>query len=175
MTLQTSVPILKNLASPDGEIRFRASQEAVLLPIGELPALIALAESETPGVAKAARRALELRVHHAARPGAPREAAEVAQILLSASQTSKVRSVRAKALSLLGCVGDSRVVFGLARLLQDPEVHEEARMALERIPGSASTEALRRALKERPASEKPALEQSLRRRAATPKTAGIKP
>jgi hypothetical protein len=58
-------------------------------------------------------------------------------------------------------------------LLGDPEMREDARLALERIPGGASTRALQHALQTAPAEFRPNLEQSLRHKRVSTITIGF--
>jgi hypothetical protein len=50
----------------------------------------------------------------------------------------------------------------VAALLGDPDLHEDARMALERLPGRAATAALQAALDTASVADQPALAHSLR-------------
>ncbi|HZO88360.1 MAG TPA: hypothetical protein VFB38_08470 [Chthonomonadaceae bacterium] len=166
---------LEKIKSPDADVRYKAWREAgpmgaeAVVPLGELAA------SPDKGVAKAASGAMETIAHHAARPGAGAEAHAVSVELLKVAQTPHPRMVRADALYLLGFTGDGRIVPGLARLLSDRELREDARMALERIPGSASLSALRQAARTASPDFRPNLEQSLHNRSLTPKTVGREP
>jgi hypothetical protein len=80
--------------------------------------------------------------------------------------------VRAEAAHLLGFVGGDEAVPPLAHLLNELEMQEEARLALERIPGSASTHSLQHALQTAPAEFRPNLEQSLGHKRVSMKTIG---
>lgn len=166
---------LKHIQSSDAGERYAAWRGAgpqgaeAIAPLGELMA------SSDKGVAKAAGGAMETIAHHAARPGAGKEAQAAAAELMLLAQPKHPRMVRSEALNLLGMVGDSRVVPGLAELLSDPEVGEDARLALERIPGRAAQSALAKAAKNGDADLRPKIEQSLRNRSLTAKTVGIRP
>jgi hypothetical protein len=63
---------------------------------------------------------------------------------------------------MLSEIGDDDVVQPVARLLHDPELREDARAALERIPGKKSLAALQLALRNAPPGFKPAIAESLR-------------
>jgi HEAT repeat protein len=137
---------------------------AAVVPLGDRMA------SSDPGVAKAAGEGLKVIVHHAARPGAGSEAKAVSTELARLLEPGRPRSVRGEAAYLLGFVGGDEAVPALARLLGDPELREDARLALERIPGRAATRALERALKTAAPEFRPNLEQSLRHRRLTRET-----
>jgi HEAT repeat protein len=119
---------------------------------------------------------MELCAHHAARPGARGEAQAMAKTLVMIASHPHAASVRVHVINLAGYVGDGRVVPQIAPLLMDEsrEVRDAARIALERIPGSASDNALKAAAKSVRDEDKPAILQSLANRAKTPKTVGIK-
>ena len=142
-------------------------------PAAEVGMISDVAGSDNKAAAKAARGLLEAIAHRAARPGSRSEAQAVTKELLAVAQSNRPTPVRALALHLTGFTADGAAVPALAKLLAVPEVQDEARMALERIPGSAATNALKTAQKSAPSDFRPALAQSLRNRALTPKTVGM--
>jgi hypothetical protein len=138
-------------------------------------ALAEMAALKDRSNAKGAKWTMEIRAHQAARPGAEKERQAVTSELLKlAADKAQPAPIRGEALFLLGFTAGNRDVPAIAPLLNDPDTRDEARMALERIPGSASLNALKSALRTAPADFRPALEQSVRNRAQTPKTVGIK-
>jgi HEAT repeat protein len=140
---------------------------AAVLPLADAMA------STDKGVSRAATEALERVTHHAARPGAGKsEAARVAAELLKVASSKRPATVRKEALNQLGFVGTNRDVAPLARLLGDIEVRDDARMALERIPGPQSLRALQEALGRAPADLQPGLRQSIWSRTQTRATLG---
>jgi HEAT repeat protein len=166
---------LEQLQSSDGQVRYAAWRSAGPLGAAAVVPLADLMASPEKGVAKAAQEALKTVVHYAGRPGARAEARAVAAELLKVAASARPYRVRAEALNGLGFIGDRRVVPGLAKLLEDREVREEARLALERIPGPAALRALREALRTGPADFKAHLEQSLYNRHLKPDTVGTLP
>ncbi len=153
--------LLAKIKSADDAIRGPAWQNAG--PLGA-PAVVPLGEVMTDAhfeIARSARRAIERIVRHAGRPGADAErravAAELVKLLDHASP-----NVRKHALWMLSEIGEDPAVEPMAALLADPEVREDARCALERIPGSAATAALKKALATAPEAFKYALAHSLR-------------
>lgn len=166
---------LEQIQSSDADVRYAAWRAAGPQGAAAILPLADLMDGEDKGVAKAAKGALETIVHYAGRPGAQPEAQAVAVELLQVATSDRSRPTRAEALNWLGFVGDEAVVPGLAKLLEDPEVREDARLALERIPGPESRRALRKALRTAPEDFRPNLEQSLYNRRLTPATVGRRP
>jgi HEAT repeat protein len=167
--------LLDRLQSPDANVRYKAWREAGPVGAGAVTGLADLLASPDKGIARAAQGALETIVHYAARPGATNEARAVSVELLKAATAERPPLVRAQALNMLGFTGDGRAVPGLVKLLAVPAVREEARMALERIPGSAAENALKKAETTVPADFKPNIAQSLHNRDLTPDTVGTLP
>jgi hypothetical protein len=123
---------LKEIASADPQVRYTAWKFAgrmgasAVVPLGDLLA------SQNPAIVKAARGALQDITHYAARPGVRSEARAVAAELLKLAGPDRSRLVRAEALTLLGFVADAGDAPAIARLQEDRQVGQEARMALER-------------------------------------------
>lgn len=141
----TAEALVKKLQSSDAESRMAAAHAAQGAGPDAIPALARLMAGNDPDVAKAAKEALIVIVHRAARPGAPLEARAAAERLAAVAAHPGPRAVRADAIYLLGFVGGPASVPALARLLNDPDVGEEARMALQRIPGTEAAKALKEA------------------------------
>ena len=163
---------LEKIQSPDDRIRVTAWQSAGPQGAAAIAPLGALAASHDKGTARAATQALETITHAAAKN--PRARAAIAEELLKIARSDRPRMVRANAIYLIGFCGESKIVPGLAHLLTDPILREDARLALERIPGSASLNALEHAEKSAPPDFKPNLAQSLHNRSLTRKTVGIR-
>lgn len=152
---------LEKIKSPDDAVRGPAWQNAG--PLGA-PAVVPLGEVMTHPdfeIARSARRAIERIVRHAGRPGADVERRAVAGELVKLLRHAHP-GVRKHALWMLSEIGEDDAVPPMAALLEDPEVREDARCALERIPGRAATSALRKALATAPEAFKYALAHSLR-------------
>ena len=112
-------------------------------------------------VARAAKRALWKVVRHAGRPGADQEKRAVTTELLTLLQGSPT-NVRREALWMLSEIGSDDAVPAIAALISDRDVREDARAALERIPGNKSLGALKESLKTASEDFQPAIAQSLR-------------
>ncbi len=165
---------LSRIQSTDAGIRYYAWKSSALQKADAVAPLAKLACSSDKGVAKAANAALPILAHNSARPGAYEEAESTANELLKVAENSEyTHMVRANALHLAGCIAPAQLVPKIAKLLAIEELREEARMAIERIPGNPSTHALKAGLKSTPENFHKNIEQSLHNRSLTPKTAGV--
>jgi HEAT repeat protein len=114
-------------------------------------------------VARAAKRVLWRIVRHAGRPGAANETAAVVAQLTPLLSTA-TGPVRREVLWMLSEVGGDNAVAAVAALLSDKELREDARCALQRVPGTKATAALKKGLSTAPDDFKPAIAVSLRAR-----------
>jgi HEAT repeat protein len=73
-------------------------------------------------------------------------------------------SMRREIIWMLSEIGDDAAITPLAALLADPQLREDARCALTRLPGRRATSALKAALAEAPEDFRFALADSLRAR-----------
>ncbi len=166
---------LIRIQSPDAGIRYSAWKSAWSQKSDAVAPLAKLASSPDKGIAKAANAALPILAHHSARPGAYEEAESMASELLKIAESSDYPMlIRAQSLNLIGCISPAQLVPRIAKLLATDELREEARMAIERIPGNPSTHALKAGLRSTPESFHKNLQQSLHNRSLTPLTAGVK-
>ncbi|HNR98037.1 MAG TPA: hypothetical protein PKX48_01435 [Planctomycetota bacterium] len=140
---------------------------AEAVPIGPAqmvkPLAAALAGAD-PDAARAAVRALRRLASAAGRPGADDDRAAVVWALTPYLAKDKPRELRREVLWLLADLAGGETVGAVAALLGEPELREDARMALERIPGEESLAALRAAFAGAPEDFKPNVAHSLRRR-----------
>lgn len=164
---------LADLKSGDVDKRNAAARASGPMGAMAVAALADLMAGPDKGVSRAAAQAMQRVAHHSARPGAARvEARRTAVELLKVAFAPRPRAVRVEALEGVGFVGDGAIVPFLVRLLDDKEVREEARMALERIPGPQSQRALMEALQRAPEEFKPSLRQSIHNRGLSRATVG---
>jgi len=163
---------LAQIRSSDVDTRYKAWQSAGPIGAEAIVALSALAAGDDKWVGLAATGAMEKIAHYSARPGAGSEAEAVSAELLKVAASHKPRVIRANALHLVGFIADNRSIPGLVKLLSDLEIREDARLALEKIPGSAATEAFKRAVKTAPGDFLPQIKQSLYNRSLSLKTVG---
>ena len=115
-------------------------------------------------VARAAKRALWKIVRHTGRPKATREKRAVEAKLLELLGDDQPVSVRREVLWMLSEIGSFKSVKPIAGLLSNKQLREDARMALERIPGRGAVKALKDGLKAAPEDFKLNIAQSLRKR-----------
>lgn len=164
--------LLADLQSASADVRFAAWRQAGEAPTSVIPQLGRLAGSSQPGIAKAAREALAAMVHAVGKdPGAPRRAA-VVEGLLGLTGAAYALPVRIHALRLLSHIAGEKAVPAIAKLIENPELAEEAVYCLERIPGQASIEALMAAYPGAPDAFKPRILAALGHRRA-PEAAGL--
>ena len=124
--------------------------------------LAKIAASGELEVARAANRAIQNIVYHAGRPGAEDEAKAVAAELLKLLGDSQPLQLRRDVLWMTWQIAGEEAVEPVAALLANAELREDARMALERLPGEKATAALQAALAAAGDADKPALAHSLR-------------
>ena len=168
--------LMEKLRSPDAETRNSAAPIAGRMGAAAIAPLADLMAGADKGAARAATLAMQHIAHYSARPGAPAIGRRrVASELLKIASSTRPRMVRSEALETVGFIGDAQSVPVLALLLGDAAVREDARMALERIPGPQSYNALQQALRQAPADFAPALRQSLHNRSLSRATVGARP
>jgi hypothetical protein len=115
-------------------------------------------------VARAAKNGLWRIVRHAARPDTDREKAAVIAELVSLLSGKKPTPVLREVLWMLSEIGRDESVPPIAAHLPNTELREDARMALERIPGERALAALKAGMKAVSDDFKPNLAHSLRKR-----------
>jgi aconitase B len=166
---------LKQLKSEDMNDRYKAWDAAGPLGASAVKPLVAVSKMDNRTFGKAGKLALQNVVNYAGRPGAEDEAKAIAKELMQvAADPSNPRMIRADALYFIGTIGGSAEIPGLAKLLQDRVIREEARQALERIPGDESLAALKTAATTGATDFHRNIQQSLYNRALTNETIGIK-
>jgi HEAT repeat protein len=158
--------LLAAVQSTDDKVRGPAWQNAGPAGAPAIAPLAGLMSHQDFEVARCAKRAIERIVRHAGRPGAAPERQAVAAELVKLLGPGQV-TVRQHALWMLSEIGDDTAVPAMATLLAELALAEDARCALERIPGTAAVKALRSAFDTAPEAFKFALAQSLRLRGET--------
>ena len=137
---------LKKLQSENGDERQAAWEGAAPQGSRAVLPLVALASGENRDAALAALRSLDAIVHSSAAPGSTTRK-EVAAALAAILGDEKVKlplkvTVKQHVLDLLGSVGEDEEVPAIRKALQDTEIRDFARKALQRIPGDAAAKAL---------------------------------
>ena len=155
--------LIAKIKSTDDAVRgpaWQAAGPAGAPAVGPLAAVMTDSNFE---VARAAKRAIEKIVRYAGRPGADKERKAVETELIKLLK-DPAADVRRHALWMLSEIGDDQAVAPMAALLTDAEAREDARCALQRIPGGKATAALRQAIPGAPEEFKYALADALRAR-----------
>jgi HEAT repeat protein len=155
--------LVNRIRSDDDDVRGDAWQNAGPAGAPAIQPLAALMTDSHFEIARSARRAIWNIVYHAGRPNASQEAASVEKELI-ALLSHPATPVRREALWMLSKIAGNSAVQPMAQFLNDPELREDARCSIQRIPGKASLQALQRALKTAPEEFRYALAESLRAR-----------
>jgi HEAT repeat protein len=167
LTAANSEPLdewIAKVRSKDDAVRGGAWPKAEQFRAAAVRPLVEVMADSDAEVARAAKRALWRIVHRSGRPGATGERNAVIADLLTALGSGSV-AVRRELLWMLSEIGDQRAVAAIAPLLDDPALREDARCALQRVPGPQVTAALKAAWAKATTDFKSALAVSLRARA----------
>jgi len=160
----TSEELIASIKGSDEKKRGEAWQQAGEVGSAAVKPLAALVVGTELEVGRAAKRAIWQIVRHAGRPGADSERQSVVTELLAVLDEDRPPLLRREVMWMLSELAGDEAVPALANRLTDPELREDARMTLQRIPGQASLAALKAALAGAPADFRPNLAQSLRQR-----------
>jgi len=156
--------LIAGIKDEDDKVRTDAWLGAGEVGAPAVKPLAAVMTDDEIEVARAAKRALWKIVRHCGRPGAGSENRAVAIELVALLDDDVPTSVRREVIWMLSEIGGNKCIEPIADLLLDKELREDARMALERIPGKRSLGALEGALEDVPQDFRLAVAQSLRRR-----------
>ncbi len=115
-------------------------------------------------VARAAKRAMWKIVRHTGRPKANKEKRAVEKELTGLLGKDQPVAVRREVLWMLSEIGARISIKPIAGLMRNKNLREDARMALERIPGKRTVTTLKAAFEKAPEDFKPNIAQSLRKR-----------
>ncbi len=156
--------LIAGIKSDSDKVRTEAWQSA-----GEVgaPAVKPLAEVMTDDnleVARAAKRALWKIGRHTGRPKANKERRAVETELTGLLGRKQPVAVRREVLWMLSEIGARVSIKPIAGLMRNKDLREDARMALERIPGKRAVTTLKAAFEKAPEDFKPNIAQSLRKR-----------
>ncbi len=130
---------LSDIKNTDADVRFNAWRAAGEVDPSVIPELGKLAASENPGIAKAAREALTTMTHSVGKDPKSTNRAAVVKGLLAIDSTLPVRI---HAIRLLSNIAGEDSVSAIAKDIHNADLREEVVYCLERIPGSAATEAM---------------------------------
>ncbi|MCL4695198.1 MAG: hypothetical protein KJ060_22135 [Candidatus Hydrogenedentes bacterium] len=159
--------VLRDIQSDDDDVRTNAWLSAGNLGASAVEPLIVLTSHPAPEVARAAKRGLWQVVRQSGRPEADAEREAVSAALIGFLSDDVPVALRRDILWMLSESGGDACVEPVAALIANPDLREDARMTLERIPGDASLAALQAALESVPDDFKLNIAQSLRQRGVT--------
>jgi hypothetical protein len=154
--------LLKNIQSSDDSIRAAARDGAGPVGAKAIAPLAKIAIAAELEIARAARQAIQKIVYHSGRPSADAEAKAVAAELVALLTTQQPAQFLRDVLWMTWQIAGEEAVEPVAVLLKSAELREDARMALERLPGDKAVAALRAAVISAPEDFKPNLAHSLR-------------
>jgi HEAT repeat protein len=158
------VPLIAGIKSSSDDERTEAWQSAGKVGAPAVKPLAKVMTDDDLEVARAAKRALWQIVRYTGRPGANREKRAVETELVGLLGDEQPVAVRREVLWMLSEIGARRSIEPIAGLLKNEDLREDARMALERIPGQRSLAALKAGFKAAPEDFKTNIAQSLRKR-----------
>lgn len=139
--------LIQCLRSSDAAVRGPAWQMAGTLGARAVEPLARTMNDPDGETARAARRALWSVVDHAGRPGAEIEREAVTSELCAVVEEPALGlPARREAVWMLSTLGDPDAVDVVAARLNESDLREDARCALQRIPGGRATRALQTAL-----------------------------
>jgi len=153
--------LIEQIKNGDDKVRgaaWQAAGNAGSTAVRGLAELMFTGEQE---VARAAKRALWKIVRYAGRPAGGDETKAVAKELVPLLASGDP-NVRREFVWMLSEIGDIHAAPMIALLLNNPNLREDARAALQRIPGDTSLRSLKVALKNGAEDHKPAIAESLR-------------
>ncbi len=133
--------VLEAIADESPDVRAQAVADAGPLGAAAIGALGQRLDDDPP-TGLIAHKALTRIVHHAARPDADTERVAVAAELAKLVATELSDTARREVIHLLSLVAGENEVPALAALLENKAVAQDACLALERIPGNVSAQAL---------------------------------
>jgi HEAT repeat protein len=155
--------LIEKIKSKDDKVRGPAWQSADQYgapAVKPLAAVMADPEFET---ARCAKRAVWKIVRAAGQPSNAKAVAAV-ELELIALLANNPANTRREVLWMLSEIGSDKALAPMAALLTDPELREDARCALMRLPGPKVTAAFKKAFATAPEEFKFALAESLRQR-----------
>jgi HEAT repeat protein len=156
--------LLQAIRDEDPKVRTEAwlSADEVGAPaIGPLAELVTQDDLE---VARAAKRGMWHIVRNVGRPGADEVRKAVAADLVQLLEKQPAPVLLREVLWMLSEIGGDEAASAIAPFLDKPDSREDARMALERIPGEKSLALLKTGLEKAPRDHKAPIAQSLRNR-----------
>jgi HEAT repeat protein len=156
--------LIAGIKSDSDKVRTEAWQSAGEVGAPAVKTLAKVMTDDNLEVARAAKRALWQIVRYTGRPKANKEKRAVETELAELLGKDQPVAVGAEVLWMLSEIGGRNSIKSIARLIRNEDLREDARMALERIPGKRAVTVLKDAFEAAPEDFKPNIAQSLRKR-----------
>ena len=156
--------LISRIKDESAEVRTKAWQQAGEVGAPAVRPLAKVMMDENLEVARAAKRALWKIVRVAGAPGAGKQKTAVVGRLIKLLNDDQPVAVRREVLWMLSEIGGRNSIRPIAESMENDELCEDARMALERIPIKGAVKALKAAFEQVPEKFKPNIAQSLRKR-----------
>lgn len=156
--------LIAGIKSDSAEKRTETWQSAGEVGAPAVKTLAKVMTDDNLEVARAAKRALWKIVRHTGRPGANKERRAVEKELTGLLGKDQPVAIRREVLWMLSEIGARISIKPIAGLMRNKNLREDARMALERIPGKRAMTTLKAAFEKAPEDFKPNIAQSLRKR-----------
>ncbi len=134
--------VLRNLASNDAEVRMSALRQASALDENHLADILALISQDDYEVSKTAKSALKVIVTTVGASQEPTKRQKVTEKLIELLQGDLSTETKREVLRALALIPDETNVPCLADFLRQPDLAEDAKAALERIPSDSATKTL---------------------------------
>ncbi|BCW98350.1 MAG: hypothetical protein KatS3mg024_1177 [Armatimonadota bacterium] len=170
----TARQLIEAIRGTDADARWSAAENAAGAGAEAIPELAQVMDGNDPEKAKAARVAMDRIALASTAPGDEERRRQVSEALAAVARGDGALAARRHAVRLLGLAGGEEACDTLAALIGQKDLREDARMALQRIPGKAADRTLERAARNAPAGYESALRRSLQDRKVTRRDAGIR-
>ncbi len=157
--------LIAKIKDQDDKVRAAAWQAAGEVGAPAVKPLAAVLTDADIEISRAAKHALWVIVRHVGRPGAGDEKKPVVAALCGLLGNDQPAAVRREVLWMLSEIGGDEAVEAIRNIpgiLENEEIREDARCAVERIPGDAAIQALKDGLEAAPDGYKINMAQSLR-------------
>ncbi len=159
--------LIAKIKDGDANVRAAAWQSTGKYGVAAVVPLAAVMTHQDIEIARAAKRGLWVLVRQVGRPGADADARAVATALCGLLGNDQPSAVRREVLWMLSEIGGDEAVYAIREIpgiAENKELREDARCAIQRIPGDVAVETLRDAIDAVDEDFKYALAESLRDR-----------
>ncbi|HEY2930237.1 MAG TPA: HEAT repeat domain-containing protein [Acidobacteriota bacterium] len=165
MKNMTAEELLTAIQSQDPDVRTEAWLSAGMVGAAAIGGLAKLVINGNLETGRAAKRALWKIVRTAGAPDGAKEKRPVLNQLVKLLDAAQPPSLRREVIWMLSEISSEKAdIDAVAELLSHPDLREDARCALERIPGDRSLAALKEGFARAPQDFKPNIAHSLRAR-----------